>query len=209
MSFFIRKSKAPPKEPLDQAKYEYEAAIQRCYQWKVVTLAMCSFQNFLAFNFKYSVDSERKPLLQTDHKFRGVVHEQGQGQFATHVPCEVEILPASMPEDYIGGLVLTHTSTVNDKTRREKQPLELSVTFNDPTSMLKTALIDGLRDAALSGFRFIHVELECRETTNEELEKALSDMRERGYAAKRDILSVKMWPKMELQNAPAWARRAD
>jgi hypothetical protein len=100
-------------------------------------------------------------------------------------------------------------SMVNDKTRREEQPLELSVTLRDPTSMLKESLIDGLRDAALSGFRFMHVELECVETTSEELEKAMSDMRERGYATMRNIRAVKMWPKIELQNAPAWARRAD
>ncbi|HTV29817.1 MAG TPA: hypothetical protein VMF32_18760 [Xanthobacteraceae bacterium] len=201
MPFFVRKSKPPPREAWDQAKYEYEAAIQRCYQWKKVTLALCSVQKFLAFNFK------RKPFVETDYKFRGVVYEQGK--FETHVQCEVEILPASTPEDHIGGFVLTHMSTVNDKTRREEQPLELSVTLRDSTSMLKASLIDGLRDAALSGFRFMHVELECVEITSEELEKAMSDMREQGYAAMRDILAVKMWPKIELQNAPAWARRAD
>jgi hypothetical protein len=170
-------------------------------------VALCSFQKFLAFNFKYSSESERKPFVETDLKFRGVVHEQGQ--FETHVLCEVEVLPASISEGYIGGFVLAHMGMPNDKTRREEQSLELGVTLSDPTSMLKASLIDGLRDAALSGFRFMHVELECQEPTTQELEKALSDMRERGYAAKRDILSVKMWPKIELQHAPAWTRRAD
>ena len=190
----------------DQAKYEYEAGIQRCYQWKRVTLALCSFENFLAFNFKYSSESERKPFVETDFIFRGVVHEEGQ--FETHVRCAVKILPASIPQDYIGEFALGHVGMGNDKTRAEERSLELAVTLSDPTSMLKSSLIGGLRDAALSGFRFIHVALECQEPTKQELEKALSDMREKGYTAKRNILSVMMWPKIELQHAPAWARQA-
>lgn len=207
MLFFSRKSKVRPKEAWDQEKYEYEDAIRRCYQWKRVTLALCGFQKFLAFNLNYHAESERTPFVETDLKFRGVVHEQGQ--FEKHVLCEVEVLPANISEDNIGGFHLTHLSMPNDKRRCEEQPLELGVSLSDPTSMLKATLIDGLRDAALSGFRFMHVELECKESTNQELEKALSDMRERGYAAHRDVLSAKMWPKIELQHAPAWARQKD
>lgn len=207
MAFFRRKSKALAKNAWDQAKYDYEEAIERCYRWQSVTLALCSFEKFLAFNFKYVSESERKPFVETDIRFRGVVHQLGQ--FEKHVLCEVEVLPARISEDYIGEFWLEHTGGVNDKTRREEQSLELSVTLGDPTSMLKAALIDGLRDHALSRSRFMHIELECKESMNQGLEKALSDMRERGYAAKRDILSVKMRPKIELPHTPAWARRAD
>ncbi len=195
-----------PKKAWDQTKYEYEEAIQRCYQRRV-TLALCSFEKFLAFNFEHPSDIERTPFVESDLKFRGVVHEQGQ--FERPVLCEVEVLPKSISEDYIGSFVITHMGSTNDKKRLEENSLKLLVTLRDPTSMLKAHLIDGLRDAALSGFRFMHVELECQEPTNQGLEKVLSDMRERGYYAFRDILSVKMWPKIELQHAPAWARRAD
>jgi hypothetical protein len=161
----------------------------------------------VAFNFESLSEGKRKPFVETDLTFRGVVH--ARGEFETHVPCEVEVRPASISGDYIGGFVLTHISMPNDKKRREEQSLELSVTLHDSTSMLKASLIDGLRDAALSGFQFMHVELECQEPTSQELEKALSDMRERGYAESRGILSVRMRPKIELQHAPAWARRTD
>jgi hypothetical protein len=77
MPFFSRKSKARSKEAWDQAKYEYEEAIQRCYKWERVTLALYNFQRFLAFNVNsnYFSESERKPFVETDLKFRGVVHE--------------------------------------------------------------------------------------------------------------------------------------
>ncbi len=205
MFFFSRKSKDLPKAAWDQAKYEYEAAIQRCYQRKHVTLALCSFQKFLAFSFQYPAASERKPFVETDFIFRGVVHERGQ--FETHVRCEVEILPDATPEDHIGEFVLSNLLMDNDKARREQRFLELKVRLSDPTSMLKSSLIGGLRDAASSGLRFMHIELECQESTKEEVEKALSDMREQGYAATRDVLGLKMWPKIELQEAPAWARQ--
>jgi hypothetical protein len=207
MLFFSRKSKALRKEGWDQAKYEYEKAIQVCYKWKSVTLALCSSQKFLAFNFRYSFESERKPFVETDLKFGGVVHARGFPE--RNVLCEVDVLPESNSGDYIGGFHLTHMGMDDDKKRREEQPIQLGVTLRDPTSMLKASLIDGLRDAALSGFRFMHIELECQEPTDQELEKALSDMRERGFTAARLVHSVKMWPKIELEHAPEWARRAD
>ncbi len=207
MPFFIRKFMTRPKPAWDQEKYEYEDTIRLCYQWKTVTLALCSFQKFQCFNSKYSSEIDHKPFFESDRKFRGVVHEKGQ--FKTHVACEVEVLTEGLPKDYIGEFVLAHISQTSNTIRREEQPLELSVTLLDSTAKLTESLIDGLRDAALSRFRFMHIELECLEPTAEELEKALSDMRERGYAATRNILSVKMWPKIELENAPSWARQTD
>jgi len=205
MPFFSRKSKNPPTKAWDQAKFEYEEAIQRCYRWNGVTLALCSFEKFQAFNFSYYGNDQRRPFIEGDTTFRGVVHEQFYNE--THVLCEVMLQEASDGDDYIGSFRLTHTDIALQKARREEQPLELIVTLNDPTRKLKECLVEGLRDAALSGLRFMHIDLACREPTNQELDKALSDMRQKGYAASRDIISVKMWPKIELQNAPAWARR--
>jgi hypothetical protein len=155
---FNRKSAAQAKEASSQTKYEYEDAVRRCYEWKAVTLALCGFQKFRAFNFvESSLQSERKPFVEDDYRFWGVVHEGDQ--FSKHVRCEVQIQPEADPGaavgKYIGWFVLTHISMLRDKTLREEQTLLLNVTLRDPTSMLKTSLIDGLRDAALSGFRSI------------------------------------------------------
>lgn len=207
MFSFSRKARAQHKESWNQAKYEYEEAIRRCYQSNSVTLALCAFRRFLAFNFTYSNEEERKPFAEADFKLRGVVHEVGQ--FSKHIRCEVEILPARVFEGYIGECVLTHESMPGDKTPPEGKELQLDVTLRDPTGMLRTSLIDGLRDAALSGLRFMYLQLECPEATNGEFEKALSDMRAKGYASKRGILAIKMWPTIELRNAPGWARRED
>jgi hypothetical protein len=189
---FNRKSGAPPKEAWNQAKYDYEEAVRRCYKWRAVTLALCGFQKFLAFNSEYGLKNERKPFVEDDFQFWGVVHEQDQ--FSHHVRCQVKIHPATVGGpggEYIGWFVLTHLSMARDNTPREEQALQLDVTLFDSTSTLKTSLIDGLRDAALSGFRFMHIQLECPESTNEELDKALSDIRAQGYAYSRNILTVK------------------
>jgi len=213
MFLFNRKSGTQPKKAWNQAKYE--EAVRRCYEWKAVTLALCGFQKFKAFNFcGSSLQNEGKPSVEDNLQFWGVVHEEDQ--FSRHVRCEVKIQPAAVPGavvgEYIGWFVLTHISmprVPRDKTPREEQALLLDVKLLDPTSVLKTSLIDGLRDAALSGFRFMHIELECPESTNEELDKALSDIRAQGYAYSRNILAVKMWPKIELQSAPKWSRQED
>jgi hypothetical protein len=209
MFFLKTKSGVQSAGSWDQAKSEYEGAIQRCYKWKIVPLALCGFQKFSAFNFKYRDEDPREPYIESDLKFYGVVHERSK--FERHVQCEVEILNAPTTDDAIGYLALTHTSSGahEDKSRPEEKNLELEVSLRDPGSTLKTSLIEGLRDAALSGLRFMRIELVCAEPTSEELDKAITDMREKGYGPRRDILAVKMWPSIELENSPQWARRAD
>jgi hypothetical protein len=140
-----------------------------------------------------------------------LVHEESQT--SKHVRCEVDIVPTTSFEEFAGIFYLTHLLAdekthplANDRVLPEDRAIELRVILHDPTSMLKTTLIESLRDAALSGLRFMHIELECLETTSEECEKALADMRSLGYASRRRIIAVKMWPKLELQNAPKWAR---
>jgi hypothetical protein len=210
---FNRKSSAQPKDAWSPAKYEYEEAVRRCYKGKAATLALCGFQKFVAFNYEYGLKNERKPFVEDDFQFWVLVHEQGK--CSKHVRCEVKIHPAIVPAadvgvvgDYCGWFVLTHISLPRDKTPPEEQALLLDVTLYDPIS-LKTSLIDGLRDAALSGFRFMHIQLDCPESTNEECEKAVSDIRAQGYAYSRNIVAVRMWPKIELQNAPKFSRRED
>jgi hypothetical protein len=209
MFLITRKSRAQPKKSWNQVKYEYETAIERCYKSKSVGLAVCGFRKFSAFNFIDSpvVERKRKPFVDSGFKLWGVVHEESQT--SRHVRCEVDIVPASSCEEYVGVLLLTHLLADEEKKLPEDRALMLQVSLYDSTSMLKTTLIDSLRDAALSGLRFIHIGLECPECTDEQSEKALSDMRTLGYASSRQILAVKMWPKLELQNAPKWARLED
>ena len=209
MFFLKRRSKTPSTGVWDQAKSEYEEAIQRCYKWKSVPLALCGFQKFSAFNYKYRDEDARKPYIEDESKFYGVVHEKYRA--VKHVRCEVEVMSASVIDDSMGHFVLTHTfsGTNEDKTRPEEQNLELEVSLWHPDSILKASLIDGLRNAALSGLRFMHIELICAELTDEQLERAITDMREKGYGPRRDVLAVKMWPKIELENSPQWARRTN
>lgn len=204
---FNRKDRTQSKKVWNQVKSEYEEAIRRCYKWNTVTLALCGFQRFLAFNFKHGFAKERSPFVEDDFRFWGVVHEQDQ--FSKHVRCEIKIEPEASGDDHVGWFVLTHINVPGDRTPCEEQAVQLEVTLHDPTSMLKASLIDGLRDAALSGFRFMHIRFECPESTNEEFEQALSDMRAKGYSPTRKILAVKMGPKIELQNAPKWSRPED
>jgi hypothetical protein len=204
---FNRKSGGQSKEAWNQAKADYEEAVRRCYNWKTVTLALCGFGKFVALNLECGLNKERKSVVEDDCKFWGVVHEQDK--FSKHVRCEVKLLSAVVVDEYIGHFHLTHIDMPKAKTSRDEQALQLDVMLRDPTTMLKMSLIDGLRDAALSGFRFMHIQLECQDSTNEECEKALSDMRAQGCAYSRDILAVKTWPKIELQNAPEWSRREE
>jgi hypothetical protein len=207
MFLFNRKSRAQPKESWNRVKFEYEAAIERCYKWKSVRLAVCGFRRFSAFNFIQSqLEGERKAFIDSDFQLWGVVHEESSP--SKHIQCRVNIFPTTVFEDSIGWFVLEEGLS-GDKTPPENRALQLEVTLLDPTSMLNTTLIDSLRDAALSGFQFIHVGLECPESTSEQSEKALSDMRTQGYASRRQILAIKTWPKLELQNAPKWARLDD
>jgi hypothetical protein len=226
-----------PKETWNQAKSEYEDAIRRCYAGKWVTLALCGFNRFTALNFKRYYEEERKPFVETDFQFWGVVDEERR--FSKHVRCELENRPEPSSDDvfsfddlarspllvnpllgdrddlprpgrdFIGELSLTHLNAPGDQTPREAQRLLLHVALYDPTSMFRTSLTDGLRDAALSGFRFVHVRLECREATNDEFEKVLSDMRAMGFASTRYIRTAEMSPQVELPNAPEWAKREE
>jgi hypothetical protein len=205
MFSFFRKSRFQTEETWNEAKFEYEEAILRCYKWRGVTLALCGFGRFSAFNFIDSplVERKREAFVDSDFKLWGVVHEESRT--SRHVRCEVDIVPTTNFEEPLGVLSLTHLLT-EEKKPHEARAMHLHVNLHDHTSMLRTTLIDGLRDAALSGLRFMHIALECPEPTTEQCEKAVADMRSLDYATHRQILSVKMWPKLELQNAPGWAR---
>jgi hypothetical protein len=218
MFSFFRRSQVKLKEPWNKAKCEYEEAILRCYKWETVGLAICGFRKFSAFNFIRRLEGERKPFVDSfpdcSLKLWGVVHEESQT--SRHVRCEVDIVHTTRAEEFAGIFYLTHLLAdekthplANDKKRPEDRAMELKVILHDPTSMLKATLIDSLRDAALSGFRFMHIALECPETSSEDCDKALADMPTLDYAPHRQILTVKMWPKIELQNAPKWARLSD
>jgi hypothetical protein len=200
---FSRKSVTQPKKSWDQAKSDYEKAILRCYKRKKITLALCGFQKFQAFNFKPSYEVEHIPFHEADARFYGVVHERGPHQKL--IKCNVTIDSEQKSDKHIGGFNMSHIIIPKDETRIEEQTLNLDVILNGQNSILLQSLINGLRDAALSGHRFMHIELECSESKDEECDKVISDMRTRGFASTRNVLWVKMWPSIQLQNAPEWS----
>jgi hypothetical protein len=114
-------------------------------------------------------------------------------------------------DDRVGYLVLTTTNweaLKNGRIKEEKLDLFLHVQLL-VTAQFRLCLFDGLRDAALSGFRFMHLGLGCTKSTDEDVTTAMAKIREEGSGPTRDILQLKMWPKVELQNSPAWARQKD
>jgi hypothetical protein len=52
----------------------------------------------------------------------------------------------------------------------------------------------------------MQVGLECQKGGDEDVAAAMSKMLEQGYAPMRKIMGLKMWPKLELENSPPWAR---
>ena len=206
MTLFFKRNKTQTP-PFDKAKSQYEWVIKRCYDSESVTLALCSFRHFTGFNWEHGFEPQRVDLVNDNFEIGGVIDEFGPRE--RHVRCSGRVSDSADPDGYVGGLTLTHMGTNNPKKRREEQELELRFGLCDPTGKYRTALQSNLRDAALSGYQFIHVELVCEPPTQESLADAMAKMRERGDGPRRKIVSLKMWPSIELPDAPNWARSRD
>jgi hypothetical protein len=203
---FFRKRKA--EEEQKWKIYQYKQVIERCYRWETVGLALCSSTKFVGFNFHYDIEAPKEectPILEDTFQMHGVVHEFGSHEL--HISCEVEIYNSERA-DTLGWLALTFADLETDKNEEERS-LFLQVKLFDFTLKLRSYLFEGLRDAALSGFRFMHVGLGCDKPTEQDVTIAMSKMCEHGYGPTREIRQIKMWPKVELQNSPQWARQRD
>jgi hypothetical protein len=65
-----------------------------------------------------------------------------------------------------------------------------------------------MRDAAISGKTFLHVELRELTIDPEETKSPLDLMIERGYGPHCAFKEFALWPEITLQNAPSWATNA-
>jgi hypothetical protein len=207
-----------------QRDYEYKNAVERCYRWHTVVLALCSSHKFVGFNVDYDAElSGQSRFDESAFKMYGVVHEHGAHE--GHVPCEIEISETEASHDTIGILALTTTTLVargwlapwlgkpidhGKPITEEELDLCLGVRLHI-TRQLRLCLFDSLRDAALSGYGFMHIQLGCQppEPTEEDVRMALSKIRECATGPTRTIVNLKMWPQLELQNSPTWARHKD
>jgi hypothetical protein len=194
-------------ELYDQAKSDYEEALTRCYGYENLTLALCSFSRFMGFNPEDFPTPQDTQWTSEQGEFGGVVHEPPGCN--RHIRCDLQLGRQRRAGD-LGHFVLTHVNSVNTTNkpiRREEQELYLQAALYDDPPVFHDALLHNLRDAAISGFRFIHLELLCTKPSDRDVASAAAMVRERGYGPHRRILHLKMWPQVELGNAPAWARR--
>ncbi len=82
------------------------------------------------------------------------------------------------------------------------------LTYTILDSLYRAALLDNLRDAALSAAQFVHMGVGLLPPQGGG-DGAMADMHEKGYGPRREITELKMWPRIELPQAPEWARKQD
>ena len=77
----------------------------------------------------------------------------------------------------------------------------LDVKIYDPEKKYRYVTYDAMRDAAISGNRFFHLEIEtdCVDET-----EAIRSMGEKGYGPQLRIHHLRMFPEIILPNAPTW-----
>jgi len=91
--------------------------------------------------------------------------------------------------------------------------LRVDVLIRDPSRACRTTLHSALRDAAISGFQFCHVTLRFVPEPQPTLEQIMQSMQEEkplgGAGPRRRISGLMLSPKIDLANAPKWARHRD
>jgi hypothetical protein len=82
--FFKRKKTETP--PFDEAKFQYERVIKRCYASESVALALCSFKHFTGFNWEHGVlERRRADLVNDSFEIAGVIHAAQAAMYALRV----------------------------------------------------------------------------------------------------------------------------
>jgi hypothetical protein len=193
----------------DEARAHYGKDITRCYGAPALELALCGMEHFLGFNLAAQPGEQPTEVVRDRYVAHGVVHEP----FANyrHLACRLHFSDERGDDGFIGHFYLTRKRAQEfepDVIRVEDAELEVIGSIKDANATYRSALIDCMRDAALSGFQFIHMEVGCAPPADS-YETIMSQMGERGYASSRRITGLKMWPKIELVKAPPWARKKD
>lgn len=189
------KRKAPPVESHDLAKSDYEMAVRWVHKPTDLTIALARMDYTLRYNMKWHGEPQKSP---DDFEAYGVVH--GLGTLERQITCDVRFHDDHPDDDEIGWCFMTHTGK-KDK-RSEERPAKLAVGICDPEHVWRRHVFDALRDAAISGNRFIHIYISKDES---DPDRALERMRTDGYSDRMGIKHMTMEPMILLPNAPGWA----
>jgi hypothetical protein len=187
-----------PKSAWDQKKSDYESAIRTVYTYERITLALARIKYFVGYNVSLG-PGERVLESPSDFQLAGVVHENWSTEF--HVPCDLEFYDADVRDGVMGRCVLTHCDTPKKGERIEERPMMLDVKIYDPGKKYRYIAYDAMRDAAISGNRFFHIEIK---TDCVDEAEAVRTMREKGYGPELRIFHLRMFPEIILPNAPTW-----
>jgi hypothetical protein len=185
------------KPAWDQKNVDFHFAIRNVYEYGLIRLALARASYFVGHN----VTVGEKALETTTFDFTGVVHEEGLQE--SHISCDVEFNDAPVDNGAIGQCVLSELSShgPSNRERIEKRPLMLQVTLFDPDRTCRLFAYNAMRDAAISGKRFMHLEIKTDRVDEAE---AIRSLREKGYGPPQRIHHLRFFSEIILPNAPSW-----
>ena len=100
----------------------------------------------------------------------------------------------------------THIRTLSERERIEDRPLTLEVKLHDPERKYRHIAYNAMRDAAISGNRFMHLEIKTDRVDETE---AIRSLQEKGYGPPQRIYHLRFFPQIILPNAPSWGWKRD
>jgi hypothetical protein len=194
----------------ERNKFEYESAVSKCYKFDRVTLALNGLNFTSGFNVEAGVVNRTyHEVYDDDFVMHGILAEYRQNE--RRVRCSLKLLDSANDcQEIIGEVSLTHghfNEAEFAAADRDQRDLLLLAFLNDPTKKYRMLLHTYLRDAAISGFRFMHVALDCTPSEKDEEERSpVEQLREDGYGPVRRIKALRTTPTLILPNTPIWAR---
>jgi hypothetical protein len=205
-------SKKPEKARADKIR-AYELAVSRCYPPALGPARATEKRLVLEIQFfrlRCFNELSRKRDRGDSFKLDGIV--VGSISESVHVPVQLEVVgEAAMtsPGSAIGGYQLNHygyTKPGGHGGAPEDRPMRLDMHLHDPEKLYQATLRDAMRDAAISGHRFLYAEVRYLATTKpEETKSPLDLMNERGYGPCYTFNDLALWPEINLPNAHPWA----
>jgi hypothetical protein len=180
-----------------QKKLYYESAIRTVYVDQRIRLALARINYMVGHNV---IVVPGDPVLESPRAFnlRGVVHWWGSSDF--HIQCDLEFEDDNVRDGVIGRCELAHDFPKKGE-RIEERPMMLDVKIYDPAKKYRYIAYDAMRDAAISGNRFFHIEMK---TDCVDEAEAIRSMREKEYGPQLQIFHLRMFPEIILPNAPTW-----
>ena len=197
-------SKRPQSTAVDKLK-AYHLAVERCYpKRQSVSIEFFRLSCFNGFNSERGLPPERKYLFEDAFELEGVVG--GWVGESSQVPVLLTVHGTSdrfMQNASIGSYCLNHYGPEGGDLL--EKPLRLDVSLSDPKRFYQSCLRDAMRDAAVSGKGFLHVEIHGLTPDPEETKSPSDLIQERGYGPAWSFNELKVWPAIFLSNAPQWA----